>query len=243
MNTQAPVRQAEHVKYDALLTAAGVHAIPAINADKAEVWKLLDTVGVARVCERIATGMLPNEVALDLGVPIMMFRRWLEDQLPMDQSDAVRAAAAESLMLKAQLVLSAQLKTPAEASQAKALAAQFTEMAKAMDPKSWSPAHLEAQRRPPSVSITFVSDSGTTTISGRPVPADERPHAAPPSVPPDALDTVAYQPLEPEIPATEVASRGPAPHADSAPSPAPTGGGDAPPVTIVDPDRERRSAW
>jgi hypothetical protein len=158
--SNAPTRPASHTLYSALLSAAGAEAIPTIRMDKHAVFRLLNNVGKAMVLEQIATGQLPNEVALHYGVPILVFREWLEQNVQEAEMMAARVACAESLQLKATLVLSADLKNPAEASQAKALAERFSEQAKSIDPKGWSPAHLQPQATRPIVNITFTQPDG-----------------------------------------------------------------------------------
>lgn len=159
MAAPTPAR-ASHTLYAALLSSAGAEAIPTIRMDKQAVFQLLSNVGKTMVLEQIATGQLPNEVALHYGVPILVFREWLDQNVQEAEMVAARVACAESLQLKATLVLSANLKNPAEASQAKALAERFSEQAKAIDAKGWSPAHLQPQTTRPVVNITFTQPDG-----------------------------------------------------------------------------------
>lgn len=146
---------APHVMYSTLLGATGANAIPALLATDASVFAMLDGIGVREITEQLATGRLPNEVALYYGLPIMPFRRWLEARIPAEVMDQVRDAAAESLQVKAMLTLTAKLKNPAEASQAKALSERLAKQAEALAPKNWSPSHVSPEKSQPSVTITF----------------------------------------------------------------------------------------
>ncbi len=166
----------KHAQYAALLTAQAAHAIGHLSSPRAQVFTILDNIGVQEIAEQIALGRLPNEVALAYDVPVLHFRAWLRERVTEEHMELVRAAAAESLQVKSVLVLSAELKSPAEASQAKALSERFAKQAESLDPRAWSAAHMAPERAMPTINIVFGTPDGgqAVTINTAPLQS-ERP--------------------------------------------------------------------
>lgn len=150
---QRPV--SPHVMFETLLGASGAEALPTHSQSKAESFRALDAIGVQLICEQLATGRLPVEVALLYEIPILHFRAWMKLRITDDMLQEVRSAAAEALQVKSMLTLSANLHSPAAASQAKSLSDRFAKIAEALAPDEWSPSKIVPPSALPSVSITF----------------------------------------------------------------------------------------
>lgn len=93
--------------------------------------------GAAMVTETVASGRLPNEIALQLGLPVMWFDTWCETHI--DGAEMARALklGAESYVLKAQMVLTVDPTSTHEAAQARALAAEYVRLAEKLDHQKW----------------------------------------------------------------------------------------------------------
>lgn len=93
--------------------------------------------GPKMVTETVATGRLPNEIALQLGLPVIWFSQWCEANVDGAEMAKAFELGAESYMLKAQMVLTVDATSTHEAAQARALAAEFTRMAEKLDHQKW----------------------------------------------------------------------------------------------------------
>lgn len=150
-----PDKTAPHTMFRALLGASGVEALPDVDRAYWSSEQILDEIGVQVISEQLATGRLPAEVALLYEVPVLHFRRWMRDRLSPEEVDEIRSAAAESLQVKAMLTLSAHLKNPAEAAQAKALSDRFAKVSEALSPNEWNPQRVRAPEDMPSITIVM----------------------------------------------------------------------------------------
>lgn len=168
---------APHTLYSTLLGARGAEALPVPDRSYLATAQILDGIGVEMIASQLSTGRLPNEVALLYEVPILHMRRWMRERMDETLIDEIREAAAESLQVKAILTLSAQLKNPAEASQAKALSERFARISEALSPRDWNPARVEAPGQVPSVSISI--NLPETTPAGMTIDAETSQHTAP----------------------------------------------------------------
>lgn len=146
---------APHTMFETLLGSSGAEALPTNQQVKGESFRALDAIGVQLISEQLATGRLPVEVALLYEVPILHFREWMRMRITDDALQEIRAAAAEALQVKSMLTLSANLSTPAAASQAKSLSDRFAKIAEALAPDEWSPTKIVPPSAIPSISITF----------------------------------------------------------------------------------------
>lgn len=146
---------APHTMFETLLGSSGAEALPTNQQVKGESFRALDAIGVQLISEQLATGRLPVEVALLYEVPILHFREWMRMRITDDALQEIRAAAAEALQVKSMLTLSANLSTPAAASQAKSLSDRFAKIAEALAPDEWSPSKITPPSAIPSISITF----------------------------------------------------------------------------------------
>lgn len=153
-----------HAQYSALLTAVGANALPSLHDPQSSVFTTLDSIGKQEISEQLALGRLATEVALDYEIPVLHFRAWMRERMTDDEMAEIRSAAAESLQVKATLVLSAELKNPAEASQAKALSERFAKQAESLDPKAWSAGHITPERTLPVINISFSSSAGIDRV-------------------------------------------------------------------------------
>lgn len=127
-------------KFDALFKQRG--ALPCSVTDEITAIGKIEKLGKRAILERIASGQLLNEIAIDLGVPIMVFRKWIRDNVSEEDLLVAREACAESLMLKSTLVLTVTYDSPGHASIARAFSERLAQMAERLDPERW------AQRKP-----------------------------------------------------------------------------------------------
>jgi hypothetical protein len=149
----------------------------------------LDAVGVDAVLEKIASGMLPVEIAFCNDVPLMVMNEWLRTRVPPDRLSEAWAVHAEVLLLRAQLGITQDADSPGEAQLIKAECDRFAWMAERLDSRRWGPPGKSAEK-PPLVAIE-LNISGAAqgrqvfqTIDAAPV----APHAGAPT---DALDLLA----------------------------------------------------
>jgi hypothetical protein len=112
----------------------------------------LDAVGVDNVLERIASGMLPVEIAFCNGVPLMVMNEWLRTRVPPDRLTEAWSVHAEVLLLRAQLGITQDADTPGEAQLIKAECDRFAWMAERLDSRRWGPPGKAAEK-PPLVAI------------------------------------------------------------------------------------------
>lgn len=112
-----PTREGDHV-HDARLTAFG---------------------GPEAVLESVSRGRGLNELALQLGVSIMYFSKWVQRQISGEQLTKACKLGAETLLYKAEVLMSVPHKTAAQSKQAERLAAHYTRMAERIDPARWAP--------------------------------------------------------------------------------------------------------
>lgn len=173
-------KTAPHTMFRALLGATGAEALPDVDRDYWSSALILDEIGTRTISEQLATGRLPAEVALLYEVPILHFRRWMRDRIAPEELDEIRSAAAESLQVKAMLTLSAHLKNPAEAAQAKALSDRFARVSEALSPNEWNPQRVRTPEDMPSITIV-MNGVGPQSITTTP-PID---HGAPAHHAPD----------------------------------------------------------
>lgn len=158
-----------HTMYATLLGARGAEALPVPDRSYLATAQILDEIGVDMIASQLSTGRLPAEVSLLYEVPILHMRRWMQERMDETLIDEIKRAAAESLQVKSILTLSAHLKNPAEASQAKALSERFAKIAEALSPKDWNPARVEAPGQTPAVSISInMPETAGVTIDHQP---------------------------------------------------------------------------
>lgn len=169
---------APHTLYSTLLGARGAEALPVPDRSYLATAQILDEIGVDMIASQLSTGRLPVEVALLYEVPILHMRRWMQERMDETLMDEIKQAAAEALQVKSILTLSAHLKNPAEASQAKALSERFAKIAEALAPKDWNPARVEAPGSIPSVSISI--NLPETTPAGMTIDAEAQHHSPQP---------------------------------------------------------------
>jgi hypothetical protein len=128
--------------------------LPATAMDMERAWRKIDEVGKRAILERIATGQLLNEIAIDLGVPVLAFRQWLVKNVSREELDMAREACAESLMLKSQLVLTVTYESPGHATIAKSFSERLAQMAERIHPEQWAPRKPQGDNAVP-VTIVF----------------------------------------------------------------------------------------
>jgi len=93
--------------------------------------------GSEGVLELISSGRLVAEIAFHLEVPVLWFSKWCDKQLDAAQLDSARKLCAESLMTKSALVLTAAPGSGTEATQARALANHYSDLAGKMNPDAF----------------------------------------------------------------------------------------------------------
>jgi len=145
--------------------------------------------GVDMVLEHIASGRMPNEIALEQGWPITYFREWVASTIPPDRLSDARAACAETLMVQSRLCLLPDMGN-AGAIRQKALSENLRWTVERLDPENWGPKR-KTETAPPAVTITF---------DGMPDPLEHKtptPTPSTPTPPPIAPVTIEAQPINP----------------------------------------------
>lgn len=112
-------------------------------------------LGSPFVMSLIAAGQLPNEVALDLAVPIPLFKKWLVQHTGAGEREQTLHMCAESMLVKAQAVLLMDVDSAQDAAQARAYAKQLTWIAERLDNNQWAPPRTIESDAPPTFSITI----------------------------------------------------------------------------------------
>lgn len=107
------------------------------HSDRVQAFMKMDSAGKQVVLELIASGRLPNEIAIELGVPITYFWEWVEQNIAPEELATVRRQAAESFVLKSILPLTVSFDSPGHASMARALSDQMRWIAERLDPARW----------------------------------------------------------------------------------------------------------
>lgn len=93
--------------------------------------------GAPAVLEAVAHGRLINEVGIHLGLPLMWFTEWVAENVDGAQMAQAKLIGAETMMMKAQMVLSIDPTSTHEAAQARALAAEYVRVAEKLDHQKW----------------------------------------------------------------------------------------------------------
>lgn len=141
-----------HARFDLLYKAKLRSEIrPISTAEREYHIGLMRSMGYEQVCEAIAQGLMPVEIAMSNGIPLVLFREWLE-QAPADMMARAMAAHAEVNVVKAELALSSiPLDKPTSDVQM-ALAAHYQWRAQKVDPVKWNPVKDTA---PPAALFNF----------------------------------------------------------------------------------------
>jgi hypothetical protein len=156
------------------------------HASRVASFAKLDEVGESVILELIASGRLPNEIAIEYEVPVLHLREWMNKNIdPADLNDA-RQAAAESFVLKSVLPLTVTFESPGEAAMAKELALRMWEIAGRMDPDRWGN-NKAVGAGAPAVTLVFEGVSS----DGAPKAIDVTPAAKAPTTI-EALKTLDY---------------------------------------------------
>lgn len=145
----------------------------------------LDGIGLNKIAEDIAQGMLPFECARKHGVRAMVFREWW-GSLPRQTVQEALASFSEAAMLKAELVLTSTPMSKEDAVVQVALANHFQTLAQATDPSRWNPGKAKPPDAPPAPILLSPNMPGlsrvlthkTDQIEYEPVPVSP----APPSI-------------------------------------------------------------
>lgn len=98
---------------------------------------MLQFGGAPAVLEAVAHGRLVNEVGIHLGLPLLWFTQWIESNVDGAQLAQAKLLGAETMMMKAQMVLSVDPTSTHEAAQARALAAEYVRVAEKLDHQKW----------------------------------------------------------------------------------------------------------
>jgi hypothetical protein len=95
--------------------------------------------GEEAVLESVSRGRGLNELALQLGVSVMYFAAWVQHNVSSERMAAACNLGAETLLYKAEVLMSVPHETATMAKQATNLAAHYTRMAERIDPARWAP--------------------------------------------------------------------------------------------------------
>ena len=118
---------------------------------EAEAVQLLNDIGTSTILENIAHGSLPFELALKFDVPVLVFRKWLTQNVTTAQMSESKNACAEAMMYRAQLALTQVPRSGPEGTIIKAYADRLTSMAERLDPRQWGPPKTTEPPAPPVV--------------------------------------------------------------------------------------------
>ncbi len=130
------------------------------GVSREETWKRLDALGEDAILERLASGRVLNEIAIELELPILYLREWVNLKVDRQRLNEAMRAAAESFALKGQLALLPTYRNQAQAAMAKELAASMRWMAERLAPQDWGPPRAPVQQATP-VTIVFEKPDGS----------------------------------------------------------------------------------
>lgn len=127
-----------------LLPASQVHNLfgtmdirGSMRTDPECLYTIMTFGGIEGVLEAVACGRLINEIALQVQIPIRWLDAWVEQNVPGEEMSRSYRLGAESLMAKANMVLSIDVKSAHEGAQARALADRFVKLAEQTDSQRW----------------------------------------------------------------------------------------------------------
>ena len=144
------------------------------GVSREETWAKLDALGEDAILERLASGRVLNEIAIELGLPILYLREWVNLKVDRQRLNEALRAAAESFALKSQLALLPSYRNQAQSAMARELAASMRWMAERLSPQDWGPPRAPAQQATP-VTIVFEKPDGARVkeVSATVAPEDE----------------------------------------------------------------------
>jgi hypothetical protein len=107
--------------------------------DRSYWFDVLDKMGAASILEAIAGGRLPSEIAISNRVPLTFFHEWVSESIQSDALERAMVIHAEVCVIKAQLVLLADVGSPQEAAMKRDLSQQLKWQAERAHSEGWGP--------------------------------------------------------------------------------------------------------
>jgi hypothetical protein len=117
----------------------------------------LDGIGKNMILEGMASGLLPNELALMYNVPLLMFRKWVIESIPDEEFREAMRVSAETLMAIAKRVLTLDPDSAAQGAQLRAYSDRLVQVAERLDAEAWAQQKAKGDA-PPSVMINIQGD-------------------------------------------------------------------------------------
>lgn len=118
------------------LLSPSTQALP-LNMAQVAVDHVLNRLTKDVILEDMARGNLPNALAIRYNVPIIKFRRWLEQNTSAEELSEAMTFAAESMVVKSQAVLTHEPPSGPAGAMIRAFADRALDIAGKLKPTTW----------------------------------------------------------------------------------------------------------